>query len=120
MQRIVRLISTLALWWLLSESLFAEAPTIGKVPKNGKSILDPTKDVGLLEVLTFIEGFLLKVILPVVIVGSGLYIAYQLLTAEWNEEKNKKAWKSLTFSFIGVISIALAYAIIAIVARLSI
>jgi len=93
---------------------------IGQVPDN--SIIDSGKSVnnwGLIDILTFVEAFLLKVILPLVIIGSGLYIAYELFLAEGNEEKNKKAWESLTYAAIGVICIGLAYAVVALISRLS-
>jgi hypothetical protein len=51
-------------------------------------------------VLSFIEELLLKVALPLVIVGSSLYIAYELFLAEGNEEKLKQAWKSMTYAFV--------------------
>jgi Ni,Fe-hydrogenase I cytochrome b subunit len=70
--------------------------------------------------LSFVEEILLKVALPLVIIGTGLYVAYELFLAEGNEEKQKKAWKSLTFGSIGVICIAMGYAIISLVSRLSI
>jgi hypothetical protein len=60
------------------------------------------------------------VILPLVAVGSMLYIAYELFLAEGNEEKMKKAWKSVTFSVIGIVSIMLAYAVVSLASRLSI
>lgn len=70
--------------------------------------------------LSYIESFLLKVVLPLVIIGSALYIAYKLFLAEGNEEENKKAWKAVSYASIWVISIMLAYAVIAIVQRLNI
>jgi hypothetical protein len=54
----------------------------------------------LIDVLTFVEQMLLKVVLPLVIIGTALYIAYELFLAEGSEEKLKKAWKSITFGSI--------------------
>ena len=71
------------------------------------------------DILSLAESFLLKVALPLVIIGTFLYVAWELLTAEGNEEKMKKAWKTLTFSTIGVIVITIAYAIVAMASRLS-
>jgi hypothetical protein len=51
-------------------------------------------------VLSFVEEILLKVALPLIIIGTGLYVAYELFTAEGSEEKLKKAWKSVTFGSI--------------------
>lgn len=73
----------------------------------------------IIDVLSYIESFLLQVILPLIVVWVFLYVAFELLTAEGNEEKMKKAWKVVTFSSIGLITIALAYAIIAMASRLS-
>jgi hypothetical protein len=39
-------------------------------------------EITLVDILTLIQAVLLKLVLPVIIVGAGLYIAYQLLTAE--------------------------------------
>lgn len=50
--------------------------------------------------LSYIESFLLKVVLPLVIIGSALYIAYKLFLAEGNEEENKKAWKAVSYASI--------------------
>ncbi len=72
-----------------------------------------------MEVLSYIEKVLLQVVLPVVVVGVFLYVAFELLTADGNEEKMKKAWKVMTFSVVGLITIALAYAVIAMASRLS-
>ena len=103
---------------ILTSTVFAARDVgIGKQP--GYSIIRDVWSWTFTDVLAFIEWMLLKVVLPVVIVGAWLYIAYKLFLAEWNEEENKKAWKALTFASIGVISIGLAYAVIAIVSWLS-
>jgi hypothetical protein len=88
-------------------------PDTALLPKWGKSF-------GLLEILSIAEEFLLKVALPLVIIGSSLYVAYELFLAEGNEEKVKKAWKSLTYGAMGAICIAFGYAIISFVSRLAI
>ncbi len=111
------LLSLTLSFFLLTHYAFAQKIGIGALPDNS---LITTTGWGLIDILTFMESFLLKVVLPIIIIGSALYIAYELFLAEGNEEKMKKAWKSLTFSSIGVISIGLAYAVIAIVSRLSI
>jgi hypothetical protein len=43
---------------------------------------------------------LLKALLPVVLIGASIYIAYELFTAEGDEAKMKKAWKSVAYSAI--------------------
>ncbi len=62
---------------------------------------------------------LLKVVLPIVVVGASLYIAYELFTAEGDESKMKKAWKSVAYSAVALIAIALSYSLVSIVSRLS-
>ncbi|MFZ2255823.1 MAG: hypothetical protein WAW59_08145 [Patescibacteria group bacterium] len=69
----------------------------------------------LIGVLSLIQSILLKVALPIVIIGGSLYIAYELFTAEGDETKMKRAWKSLTFSAIGLICIAVSYAFVTVI-----
>lgn len=99
-------------------STFAAKIGIWAQPTN--SILSGVWGWSFYDFLAFIEAFLLKVVLPIVIIGSFLYVAYKLFLAEGNEEENKKAWKAVTYATVGVISIMVAYAVIAIVQRLSI
>jgi uncharacterized membrane-anchored protein len=54
-----------------------------------------------------------------VVVGASLYIAYELFTAEGDESKMKKAWKSIAYTAVALISIALSYGLVSIVSRLS-
>ena len=70
-------------------------------------------------VLSFIQSLLLKLVLPVILIGSSLYIAYELFTAEGDESKMKKAWKSVTFAAIGLVSIAVSYAFVSVLSRIS-
>lgn len=58
--------------------------------------------------------------MPIVVVGAGLYIAYQLFTAEGDETKLKRAWKSIAYTAIALIAIAVSYAFVSIVARISV
>ena len=105
-------------------SLESFAATVGredigfstKAP-NG-SILN-ADEVTLTDVLTLVQAILLKLVLPVIVVGAGLYIAYQLLTAEWDETKMKSAWKSITFSAIALIVVALSYAVVRVISGLA-
>jgi hypothetical protein len=107
--------STLA-FILISENIYANRISTGIDPDN--ALIDNT-GWGLIEVLSFIEWILLRVVLPLVIIGSALYIAYELFTADGSEERLKKAWKSVTFASIGIVSIAFAYAIVSLASRLS-
>ncbi len=72
-----------------------------------------------IQILTLIQAILLKVLLPIVVVGASLYIAYELFTAEGDESKMKKAWKSIAYTAVALISIALSYGLVSIVSSLS-
>ncbi len=72
----------------------------------------------LISTLSFLEEVLLKVALPLVLVGTFLYLAFQLLTADGDETKMKKAWKWVTYSAVGMITIALSYAVVALILQL--
>ncbi len=99
----------------LSSSVFA-SPIDPPTPANGMNIWGFT----LVSLLSRIESILLYAVTPIVAIGLGLYIAYELFTADGDESANKKAWKSLTYGAIGLIAIALAYVMIRIVLSLSI
>lgn len=66
--------------------------------------------------LTIIQKVLLKLILPVVAVGCGLYIAYELFTADGDESKMSQAWKAILYSVVAIISIGLSALIVGIIA----
>ncbi len=72
-----------------------------------------------IAILTIIQSFLLKVVLPIIVVWAALYIAYELFSAEGDESKMKKAWKSVAYSSIALIAIALSYALVSIISGLS-
>lgn len=74
--------------------------------------------LGLVGILSIIQSILLTIALPVVVVGSALYVAYQLFTAEGDESKMKKAWKSLVYGAIALIAIALSYAFVTILSTI--
>lgn len=74
---------------------------------------------GFIELLKFIQNILLKVALPVVAVGVSIYTAYELLTAEWNEAKMKKAWSSVVYGIIAIICILLSYTVVSVISSLS-
>lgn len=86
--------------------------------KNNDEIKVTGKD-GLIELLKFIQNILLKVALPVVAVGVSIYTAYELLTAEWNEAKMKKAWSSVVYGIIAIICILLSYTVVSVISSLS-
>lgn len=82
------------LFLLIPSSLFAVPTTridprqIGALDISGWSLED---------ILAYIERFLLQAVLPITVVGVSLYIAYQLFTAEGDEARMKKAFKSLAY-----------------------
>jgi hypothetical protein len=76
-------------------------------------------NVEIISVLSFVQGLLLKLMLPIVVIWGSLYIAYELFTAEWDETKMKKAWKSVVFTAIGLVCIAVSYAFVTILSTLS-
>ncbi len=113
----LRILSSFSLLFVMVQDSFAKIG-IGDQPAN--SILKNASGWTFYDFLAFIEWFLLKVVLPIVIVGAFLYVSYKLFLAEGNEEENKKAWKAVTYASIWIISIMIAYALIAIVSRVSI
>lgn len=70
--------------------------------------------------LTFIQKILLVVVLPLVAVGAGLYIAYELFTADGDEAKLKQAWMAVVYSIVAIIAIALSAFIVSLISRLNI
>lgn len=61
----------------------------------------------------------MKVLLPIVVVGGSLYVAYELFTADGDETKMKRAWKSVAFTAVGLVSIAVSYAFVSVLSRIS-
>jgi hypothetical protein len=51
-----------------------------------------------MSIPVLIVSILLKIVLPIIVIGVALYSAYELFTAEGDESKMKRAWKSFTFS----------------------
>lgn len=88
-----------------------------KLPPLITDPISPGRDP--IKILILIQVILLKVVLPVIVVGASLYIAYELFTAEGDEAKLKKAWKSVAYTAIALISIALSYVLVSIVSGLS-
>lgn len=77
-------------------------------------------NITLIGILWLIQWFLLKVALPILLVGTSIYIAYELFTAEGDETKMKKAWKSFAYSVVWLVSIAVSYAFVTVISRLAI
>lgn len=91
----------------------------GTTPQLNGAILT-AENRSLIDILSLVQEILLKVALPIIVVGSALYIAYQLVTAEGDEARMKQAWKSLAFSAIALVIVALSYAMISIFSNISI
>lgn len=73
----------------------------------------------IMRFFSYAEEILLRVALPLIVVGVSIYVAYELLTAEGDEEKMKKAWKALSYSVIGLITVMCAYFFVTIVSQIS-
>lgn len=71
------------------------------------------------KLLVFVQDILLKIVLPVVAVGVGIYIAYELLTAEWDSARMSRAWKAIVYGAIAIISILLSSLIVNIISNIS-
>lgn len=111
----------LIIWFITSTGYILSASAFGiddnRLPPLSTDIISADKDP--IKLLTILQVILLKVVLPVVVVGASLYIAYELFTAEGDETKLKKAWKSVAYTAIALIAIALSYAIVSIISGLS-
>jgi len=105
--------------------IFLSLQQVSAVPQqlilnnNENSIISDGSST-LISLLSLIQSILLKWVLPVVTIGASIWIAYVLLTAEGDESKMKKAWKSIVYTAIALISIALSYGVVSIVSRLNI
>lgn len=101
-------------------SVLAYVPDELKLGESKNSNIIDSQGVTLVGILTLIQSILLKWILPVVVIWASLYIAYELFTADGDETKMKRAWKSIAYTAVGLISIAISYALVDIISRLSI
>ncbi|MBP9779442.1 hypothetical protein KBD33_02330 [Candidatus Gracilibacteria bacterium] len=90
-------------------------------PRSSIPVVSETlpPNISLIDLLSIIQKLLLKGILPIIVVGTTLYIAYQLFTADGDETRLKQAWKSLTYGAIALVIIALSYTFVAILSNLS-
>lgn len=89
-------------------------------PPNESIPLPASTQDGIMGILIFIQSILLKIVLPVVVVGSSLYIAYELFTAEGDESKLKTAWSSIGYAVIAIFCIMLAWVVIGLISGLNI
>ena len=117
-----------------SDNSSKERSTLEKISSAEKSKLqrfqvDPTKESidipvdgknAVIHFLAFIQKILLQVILPLVAVGCGLSIAYDLFTADGDETKMKQAWTAVLYSIIAIITIMLSAFVISLISRLNI
>lgn len=69
--------------------------------------------------LTNVQEILLYTVLPVVVVGAFLWVAYLLFTAEGDEWKMKQAWTVVAYSSIAIIFVLLSYVIISLISTLN-
>ena len=60
--------------------IISDPNQIGNITPNGSWFSGGS--MTLIGILTMIQSFLLKAVLPLVVVGTALYVAYHLLTAE--------------------------------------
>lgn len=72
-----------------------------------------------LQLLIFVQEFLLKVALPVVAVGVSIFVAYELFTAEGDESKMKRAWMTIVYWIIAIASILLSSLVINIISNIN-
>ncbi|MDD2694189.1 MAG: hypothetical protein PHY14_04670 [Candidatus Gracilibacteria bacterium] len=107
------------LLFILPIRIFAEVSTTGVNPSSDIWAGESGNGWTLEMVLSYIEKVLVRGAVPLIITGVTLYIGYQLMTAEGDEEKMKKAFKSLTYGAIGLIAIACAYTFVVIISGLS-
>lgn len=107
--------------WDNKENISSKAAQfkINQIPKENITMDTVTKGDGIIGTLTFVQSVLLKLVLPLVLVGSMLYIAYELFTAEGDEGKMKKAWSAVTYAVVAIVSIMLSSLIIGMVAGIS-
>jgi hypothetical protein len=84
MQKFFFLIITFLSSFLLSLSLFAlnRTDVMNILPGASGDVSIISSGMTLEGLLTLIQSLLLKVALPLILVGASLYIAYELFTAE--------------------------------------
>lgn len=83
----------------------------GSIKLNGKNTIE--------WLLAFVQDILITTVLPVVVVGAFLWIAYELFTADGDEGKMKQAWLAVAYSAIAIILILMSYFIISLISGLN-
>ncbi len=62
---------------------------------------------------------ILLVAFPLIAIGVFLWVAYNLFTAQGNEEQFKKAWKSLVYVGVGIVVAMASYVLVKVVTNIS-
>lgn len=88
------------------------------LPKGSIAVPNSKGSDGIVWILIFVQNILLKVILPIVAVGSMLYIAYELFSAEGDETKLKRAWTMVWYAATAIIAIMLSGYIVGLISGL--
>lgn len=96
----IRIFSLLAVFFFAHFGSIFAAGVPGDIGFNGQYPDGTLASSGftVIGILTFIQAFLLKVVVPLIVVGTALYIAYELFTAQGDDTKMKKAWKSIAYA----------------------
>lgn len=74
----------------------------------------------MVSLLSTIQKILLRLVLPVVAVGCGIYIAYNLFTAEGDESKMATTWRAILYSVIAIVAIGLSALLVGVISWLNI
>ncbi len=69
----------------------------------------------MVSLLSTIQKILLRLVLPVVAVGCGIYIAYNLFTAEGDESKMATTWRAILYSVIAIVAIGLSALLVGVI-----
>lgn len=111
--------SLFALFSLLSQRVFAieKGDITNTITPDGSIRLGDKNTIEWL--LAFVQDILISTVLPVVVVGAFLWVAYELFTADGDEGKMKKAWLAVTYSAIAIILILMSYFIISLISGLN-
>lgn len=88
------------------------------LPKGSIVVPNSKGSDGIVWILIFVQNILLKVILPIVAVGSMLYIAYELFSAEGDETKLKRAFTLVWYAATAIIAIMLSWYVVGLISGL--
>lgn len=102
-------------------NVFAQASAIlwDGDPSGSIDMTNDNNSDALVGILSLIQGILLRVVLPLVAIGVMIYVAYELLTAEGDDEKLKNAWKSIVYGSVAILCILLSSYIVRLIAGLN-